>query len=426
MTKRYVVARPSADQSSSKLPEVSAPTNLKARLAPGHPWVYRNQVRGGERLCSGTWVRLRCGNWSAIGGWAAHSPIALRVFSRDTVPDANWISARVEEAWELRATIRAGETNAYRWIYGEGDGLPGMVVDRYGDYAIIQTYAASVATLVPLVVPALRRCDYTLRGIVQKSPEPDSAGRATAATKQTATEPHSQPTAAQLQRLWGELPPEDLVIQEHGLFFRANLYVGQKTGLFLDQRENRYTVEQWAAERRVLNCFAYTGGFSLYALRGGATEVVSCDSARAAAEDAAGNMHLNGFDPNAYPFLLDDCFKLLDRFRQQGRRFEMIILDPPSFARAKSSRYAAGRAYTRLNMLALHCITPGGLLVSSSCTSQVSSEMFREALAEAALQARQRLQILYEASQPADHPVPAGFPEGRYLKFVIARVLPLI
>lgn len=423
MTKRYIVARPSADQA---LPEVSVPTSLKGRLAQGHPWVYRNQVNGGERLRSGTWVRLRCGNLSAVGLWDTHSPIALRVFSRTMVPDADWISARVTDAWELRATIRADETNAYRWLYGEGDGLPGLVVDRYGDYAIIQTYAASVATLVPLVVPALRRCDPNLRGIVQKTPEPENETRPIAPEEEVAAGPRSQPPAAQLQQLWGELPPADLVIQEHGLFFRANLYVGQKTGLFLDQRANRHTVEQWAMGRRVLNCFAYTGGFSLYALRGGATEVVSCDSAHAAAVDAANNMHLNGFTSEDYPFLVDDCFKLLDRFRQQGRRFEMVILDPPSFARAKSSRYAAGRAYTRLNALALRCVTPGGLLVSSSCTSQVSPEMFREALAEAAQQSRQRLQILHEAGQPADHPVPAGFPEGRYLKFVIARVLPLI
>jgi 23S rRNA (cytosine1962-C5)-methyltransferase len=405
---------------------VSVPTSLKGRLAQGHPWVYRNQVNGGERLRSGTWVRLRCGNLSAVGLWDTHSPIALRVFSRTTVPDADWISARVTDAWELRATIRADETNAYRWLYGEGDGLPGLVVDRYGDYAIIQTYAASVATLVPLVVPALRRCDPNLRGIVQKTPEPENETRPIAPEEEVAAGPRSQPPAAQLQQLWGELPPADLVIQEHGLFFRANLYVGQKTGLFLDQRANRHTVEQWAMGRRVLNCFAYTGGFSLYALRGGATEVVSCDSAHAAAVDAANNMHLNGFTSEDYPFLVDDCFKLLDRFWQQGRRFEMVILDPPSFARAKSSRYAAGRAYTRLNALALRCVTPGGVLVSSSCTSQVSPEMFREALAEAAQQSRQRLQILHEAGQPADHPVPAGFPEGRYLKFVIARVLPLI
>lgn len=404
-----------------------APASLKPRLAHGHPWVYRNQLDGGERLRSGTWVRLRCSNLSAIGLWDARSPIALRIFARQNVPDADWVRARVQEAWELRTHIRTGATNAYRWIYGEGDGLPGLVVDRYGDYAIIQTYAESVATLLPLVIPALRRTDPTLRGIVQRDPEPEADERETgpeAVVASPAPKPKNQ--GAALQSLWGELPPEDLVIQEHGLFFRANLYVGQKTGLFLDQRENRRTVEEWAAGKSVLNCFAYTGGFSLYAIRGGATEVVSCDIAPAAARDAASNCELNGFDPGAYPFLVEDCFKLLERFGQQGRRFDLVILDPPSFARAKSNRYAAARAYTRLNALALRCVTPGGFLVSSSCTSQIAPEMFRELLADAATQSRQRLLILHEAGQPADHPVPAGFPEGRYLKFVIARVLPTL
>lgn len=403
------------------LPEVSAQPDIKARLIQGHPWIYRNQVHSPTYLRSGTWVRVRCGTFSAVGLWDATSPIAVRLFSRHTVPDAAWVCERVQAAWEMRDSLRSDDTNAYRWLYGEGDGLPGIVVDRYGDYAVIQTYAASLTPLVPLVAEALRACDRTLRGILARHPdlEPDSA-------PQLSSHFHSERQQPKVQCLWGEHPPEDLVIQEHGLYFRANLYVGQKTGLFLDQRENRRTVEQWVAGRSVLNCFAYTGGFSLYAARGGATAVVSCDSARDAAQDAAHNFHLNGFDPAAYPFLVEDCFELLTRFGQQGRRFDMVILDPPSFARARASRYAAVRAYTRLNALALRCIEPGGLLVTSSCTSQVAPDMFRAALADAAAQVRQRLLIQHEAGQPADHPVPAGFPEGRYLKFVVARALPLV
>lgn len=399
------------------LPDVQAQSALKARLIQGHPWVYRNQVSGGRRLQSGTWVRVRCGSFSAIGLWDPSNPIAVRIFARNDVPSAAWIQDRIWEAWEARASIREQQTNAYRWVYGEGDGLPGLVVDRYGDYAIIQTYAQSLATIIPDVVPALRACDADLRGIVMR----DAAPTLTPDIDDGA----AAPTQHQLHTLWGELPPADLVVQEHGLYFRANLYIGQKTGLFLDQRENRRTVEELARGRRVLNCFAYTGGFSLYALRGSASQVVSVDIGRGLAEAAATNLALNQLDPARHIFLTENCFELLDHYAKTGQRFDIVILDPPSFAKEKTNIHSALRAYTRLNALALRCIEPGGWLVSSSCTSQVSPEQFRSLLADAAVRADCRLQIVYEAGQPIDHPVPAGFPEGRYLKFIVARILPL-
>jgi 23S rRNA (cytosine1962-C5)-methyltransferase len=214
-----------------------------------------------------------------------------------------------------------------------------------------------------------------------------------------------------------------LVIQEHGLYFRADLRQGQKTGLFLDQRENRHMIEAMASGLTVLNCFAYTGGFSLYALRGGAAEVISVDIGRGLAEAAADNIALNRLDAGRHSFVTEDCFSLLDGYVKAGRHFQMVILDPPSFARAKGSAYAALRAYTRLNALAMRCVEPGGLLVTSSCTSQVGPEAFRSMLGEAATAAQRRAQIICEVGQPADHPVPACFPEGRYLKFIVARVL---
>lgn len=214
----------------------------------------------------------------------------------------------------------------------------------------------------------------------------------------------------------------ELTVVEHGLRFLADLRLGQKTGLFLDQRENRRTVEQLSAGRSVLNCFAYTGGFSLYALRGGATAVTSVDIGKGLAEAASANIELSTLDATRHEFVTGDCFDLLGRYAQQGRLFDMVILDPPSFAKSKQNRYAALRAYTRLNALGLRCVAPGGLLVSSSCTSQVGPDAFREMLAAAAATVGRRLQIIHEAGQPLDHPVPAQFPEGRYLKFVVARV----
>jgi 23S rRNA (cytosine1962-C5)-methyltransferase len=183
-------------------------------------------------------------------------------------------------------------------------------------------------------------------------------------------------------------------------------------------------VEGLAGGRSVLNCFAYTGAFSLYALRGGAAEVVSADIGKGLAEAADANLALNGLDARRHRFVTEDCFALLDGYAKAGRRFDMVILDPPSFARQKSALHGAIRAYTRINALALRCLHPGGLLVSASCTSQVGPEQFRAMLGAAAGQAGVRLQVIHEAGQPADHPVPAGFPEGRYLKFVVARALP--
>jgi 23S rRNA (cytosine1962-C5)-methyltransferase len=402
------------------VPEIQVDPALKARLAHGHPWIYRNHVREVARLRSGQWVRVRCGGFSAYGLWDAGSAIAVRVFSRLAPPDAAWVGERVWDAWEGRATIRDGAapTTAYRWIYGEGDGLPGIVVDRYGDYAVIQTYAESLQALVPLVAPALRACDPDLRGVAlrERPPEDDPA----AAEDRAVAE---DPTPPRLRTLWGEAPPADLVVQEHGLYFHADLYRGQKTGLFLDHRENRRALEGLAGGRSVLNCFAYTGAFSLYALRGGAAEVISADIGKGLAEAANANLALNRLDRSRHTFVTEDCFALLDAYAKGSRRFQMLILDPPSFARQKSNLHAAVRAYTRINSLAMRCLEPGGLLVSASCTSQVGPEQFRGILAEAAAQSQVRLQIIHEAGQPADHPVPAGFPEGRYLKFVVARVL---
>ncbi len=396
------------------LPEVIAQPGLQVRLRQGHPWVYRNQLVQATQVPGSHWVRLRCGNFSAVGLWDSRSPIAVRIYAYEHVPDADWFAERVWQAWDLRAALRDDNTNAYRWIYGEGDGLPGIVVDRYGDYAVVQPYADSAASLIPMLLPALRACDPGLRGILtrQGAEQSDEAGLRGAARR----------GREQVQILWGEAPPEDLVVVEQGLFFRANLYVGQKTGLFLDQRANRATVERIAAGRRVLNCFAYTGGFSLYAMRGGAAEVVSVDSGHGLAEAVADNLVLNRFGDGRHRFVTEDCFTLLDTCGRSGRRFDMVILDPPSFARSRSSAYAARRAYVRLNMLAMRCLEPGGTLVSASCTSQIAPDQFRELLADAAQRAECRLTIVHEAGQSLDHPVPAAFPEGRYLKFVIGRV----
>jgi 23S rRNA (cytosine1962-C5)-methyltransferase len=199
------------------------------------------------------------------------------------------------------------------------------------------------------------------------------------------------------------------------------LYDGQKTGLFLDHRDNRALLGRLAKDMTVLNLFAYTGAFSLYAARGGASRVTSVDIAPAAMRDAARNFSLNGFDPELHEFVAADCFKLLEDYVREGKQFDLVILDPPSLARSKDNRFAAARAYKKLNILALKCVREGGLLASASCTSQIGPDHFKEILLEAGLDTGRRLQILQENGHAPDHPVPMSFPEGRYLKFVLAR-----
>jgi 23S rRNA (cytosine1962-C5)-methyltransferase len=405
----------------ARLPDIQLPAHLKERLAQGHPWVYRTHVPPEVRLPAGSWVRVRCGTWAGYGLWDASGPIALRIFSQRQVPDARWLRERVRAAWELRLPLREAGITAYRWLFGEGDGLPGLTVDLYGAFAVVQTSMDGAAVLLDWLVDAL--CTLApVRGILLKGHGPEIGDREEAALRPPLDARPSTP-ARHVSVIWGEAPPRDLVVVEHGLTFYADLYVGQKTGLFLDQRENRHFIEGVSAGRTVLNCFAYTGGFALYALRGGASEVVSADIGRGLAEAAAANIALNGLDAARHTFVVGDCFDLLARYAGEGRRFDLVILDPPSFARSQRSRYAALRAYTRLNTLAMRCVAPGGLLATASCTSQVGPEAFKEMLAVAAANAGRLLQIVHEAGQPLDHPVPAHFPEGRYLKFVVGRVI---
>jgi len=423
----------------TSIPEIALPSHLRERLAQGHPWVYRNHVPQQVRLRSGTWVRASCGGWAGYALWDAEGPIALRVYSARQVPDARWLRERVEDAWELREPLRAAGVTAYRLLFGEGDGLPGLTVDLYGDYAVVQTYMEGASALLGWLVNALLAAasprGILLRGAPDEErpsadqrpaanderpdPEAEAAHRGPARPL-TPSPGHSAPSPVRV--LWGEAPPRDLTVVEHGLRFLADLRAGQKTGLFLDHRENRRYVEGLSAGRSVLNCFAYTGAFSLYALRGGAASVVSADIGKGLAAAAEANIALNGLDAARHRFATEDCFELLQRYADQGRSFDLLILDPPSFAKSRQSRHAALRAYTRLNALALRCVAPGGLLATASCTSQVGPETFRELLAAACASAERRLQIIHEAGQPLDHPVPAHFPEGRYLKFVAGRV----
>lgn len=377
------------------------PHFLKPALSQGHPWVYRDHVPRNFRAKNGAWVEIHAGNWKGYALWDATSPIALRLFSTRRIPDSRWLQARIEQAWALRAPLRERETTAYRLLFGEGDGVPGITIDLYGEYAVIATYADSLTTLLDAMVAGLRTV-VPLKGIVHRGGDESTVGK--------------------IHLLWGELPPRDLTVLEYGLHFRANLYEGQKTGLFLDHRENRHYVEGIADGKRVLNLFAYSGAFSLYAARGGASHITSVDIAPNAADDARANFTLNGFDPATHEFVVADVFEYLEQCRIRKRKFEVVICDPPSFAHTKAQLPQAIKAYTRLNAMGLRTVSEGGWYAAASCTSQVSPEAFRELLGDSARQAGVRFQIIHDIGQPLDHPVMAAHKEGRYLKFVVGRV----
>lgn len=380
--------------------ELSLPDTLTTSLASGHRWVYRDHV-GRFQAPTGSWVRVRAGSFKGVGLWDAESAIAIRIFSTESRVDQDWVRARVQEAWELRAPLRARGTTGYRLIFGEADALPGIVVDLYGQYAVLVSYTKAVGQLIPWVAEAVRQTAQ-LRGVVRR----------------TKTE-HE----VKLSVLLGERPPDRVLIEEGGMKLWADLAHGQKTGLFFDHRDNRAYVRELARGQSVLNLFAYNGGFTVAAGLGGASHITSVDVAAAALEACSANLEENDLGHLPHEAIAEDVFSYLERIRSRNESYDLVICDPPSFAKNKDQLRAAERAYRKLLALALGVTRPGGMLCAASCTSQVSPAAFRRALGDAARKARVRLQIVRDIGQPVDHPVAAGHDEGRYLKFLAGRVL---
>jgi 23S rRNA (cytosine1962-C5)-methyltransferase len=342
---------------------------------------------------------VRAGAFAGHALWDDESPVALRIFSSRQKPDAAWVQARIAEAWALRRPLRE-TTDAFRLVYGEGDALPGIVVDYYGGYCLLVTYSSSVECLVDWVTRALIELPG-VRGVVRRS-----AGR-----------------SDQLEVLAGGAPTKDLVVSEGSWRLRVNLPEGQKTGLFLDHRDNRLFVAGLCKEASVLNLFCYTGAFSLAALAGGARQVTSVDAAAPSIQAARENFALNGHDPEKFEFVVQDVFEYLERVRDERRRFDVVVSDPPSFAKRREQQRLALKAYRKLAVLGMRVTTPGGIYVAASCTSQVSPDQFRQTLVEAAERVNRRVQLIHEAYHAVDHPVFVGHPEGRYLKCFVTRVL---
>jgi 23S rRNA (cytosine1962-C5)-methyltransferase len=392
--------------------ELPLKKDLARHLRAGHPWVFRRAVdRAPGRLAPGAIVDVtEDGRFVARGYYDPHSAISVRILTREPAEaiDAGFWRRRIARAIALRRELVHG-TTGYRLVHGESDGLPGVVADRYERFAVLKLYSAGLTPHREAIVEALRAEAEGLAGVygrdeVPRDDDDEDAG------------------AGEGRVLWGEPPPERIGYDEHGMKVLVDVRRGQKTGHFLDQRENRRMVRDLAAGRaEALNLFSYTGGFSVAAALGGVPHVVSVDVDRDAIALARENFRANGLDPADHAFATEDCFDLLGRYRKEGRRFDLVVCDPPAFAKSQKAVEAALAGYASLNRAAIAVVAPGGLLVTASCSARVSAEQFADAVKEAAYKAKVELALVRETRQPPDHPVSLQFREGRYLKCLVLR-----
>ncbi|MFZ5469153.1 MAG: class I SAM-dependent rRNA methyltransferase [Myxococcota bacterium] len=387
---------------------------LGRHLRAGHPWVFKKALAHLPKIPPGSVVDLtEGGKFVARGYYDPLSAIAVRVLTRDPSEtiDAAFFSRRVTAALaQRRALIDFSGTDSFRLLHGEGDGLPGVVVDLYAGWAVLKLYSAGLNPYRPLIVEALRGAVEGLRGVIGR----DELGRDDADVDE------EKPSG---RMLWGPPAPELIEIRERGATFLVDAYRGQKTGFFLDQRENRFLVRHLAKDREVLNCFSFTGGFSVNAALGGAKSVFSVDQDADAVALARENFAQNALAPERHDFLAADVFDLLGSFKAEKRTFDLVILDPPAFAKSQRAVQAALDGYASLNRQALAVLRPNGLLATASCSARVTPEAFLEAVKEGAYNAGVELALVEERYQPPDHPIRLQFKEGRYLKFLVLRVV---
>jgi 23S rRNA (cytosine1962-C5)-methyltransferase len=381
-------------------------------LARRHPWVYATAVAriAGKPAAGGTVaVRAADGAWLAWGAYSPASSIRARCWSfvESDAIDAAWLAARVRAAVARRAML-VEATNAVRLVFGEADGLPGFVADRYADQLVVQFQAAGVEAQRNALLDAL----VAATGCANVYDRSDSATR----------QREGLPPSTGVVR--GAEPPELVEVLERGVRYLVDVRRGHKTGFYIDQRDNRRLAGELAARRAreqgrapaLLNCFCYTGGFSIAAARGGAGSVLSIDSSADVLALAQRNWALNGLDPGAAQWRADNVFDALRALRDEGRRFDLIVLDPPKFAASHHHVERAARAYKDINLSALRLLSPGGYLLTFSCSGAIDVDLFQKIVAGAVIDARVDCQLLARLAAGIDHPLLMTHPEGEYLK----------
>ncbi len=390
------------------MPNILLKKGRDVPILRGHPWIFSGAVEKieGESASAGIAdVFDHQRNWLARGLYNPKSQIRVRVltWAKEEI-DSSFFSRRLSDAAALREKLVSPSTDGYRLVNGEGDLLPGLVVDRYGEFLVCQFYTAGIDNLKGVVVDALMNL-FKPRGIYDKS---EGGVR---------DEEELPPSIGVLA---GEEPPALIRIEENGIRFLVDIRKGQKTGFFLDQRDNRALLASLARERTVLNCFAYTGGFAAYALKGGAKRVVSVETSRPALDLAKQSFDLNGLSIGDRDLVRADVFSYLKNCAEE---FDIVVLDPPSLAHRRGDVEAAAGGYKFLNLHALRLLEPGGMLLTFSCSSHISPDLFQKIVFGAAVDAGRIVQIVKRIGHAPDHPVSLHHPEGDYLKGLLLKVL---
>lgn len=383
--------------------------NEDRRIKSGHPWVFSNEIREvvGERT-AGITAELHdaAGGFIGVGHYNPHSLIAFRLVSRQRVDidSPEFFEGHIRAALAHRTACYPG-LDTFRAVYGESDFLPGLVVDRYGAYLSLQLLSAGMECRREQIVTALRRV-FEPAGIIARN---DVGVRKLEGLDET------------VELLWGDIP-ERVEMTENGLRFRVSLREGQKTGGFLDQKQNHLLLREISAGRQVLDCFCYTGGWAVHAAAFGAESVLGLDISARAVAQAGSNAGLNDVSDRV-AFEECDAFERLRSLHREGRRFGVIVMDPPAFVKSRKNIAEATKGYLTVNRRALELLEPGGYLVTCSCSYHMGREAFRDMLVQAARLARREVRLVATCSQAADHPVLLSFPESEYLKcFVLQAV----
>lgn len=372
-----------------------------------HPWVFSGAIdRIDDDYKAGDLVKVYSSQekYLGIGYLNPRSQIAIRMLTfEETEINRGFFEKKIRSAIRLRDRFAPPETDSYRLIHSEGDELPGLIVDRYGDFLVAQFLTYGMEQWKDMITDILQK-EMLVRGIFEKD---DTEAR------------EWEGLPPRIGKLAGDEPPDFVEISEYGHKFIVDIHQGQKTGFFLDQRENRRLVGSVSHGKRVLNCFSYTGGFSIYAAAGGAVETISVDSSQPALNTARVNFERNGFAAEQNLTVCTDVFQYLRDTRQE---FDMIILDPPAFCKNKGQINQASRGYKDINMYALKHLAPGGLLYTASCSSYIDPDLFQKIVFAAAKDTRRSLKIITKTSHAFDHPISIYHPEGEYLKGLLCVV----
>ena len=393
-------------------PTASLKPHREESLLNGHLWIFSGALQQPPHWIEPGGlvdVKSATGQFVARGYYNLHTDIAIRILTHDIEEaiDGEFLRRRIRSALELRQVFDPVQTNAYRLVHSEGDGLPGLVVDRFADILVAQIHTAGMERLLPLLIDALMSETRT-RGLLLRN---DSQSRRREGLEV------EEPTVAA-----GEVPAQ-VAVCENSVQFLVDPWQGQKTGFFLDQRDKREATRKYVRGKRVLNCFSYTGGFSIYAaLTSNETRVTSVDISASAIGLARQHFSLNGLDPDKHEFLIANTFEYLEQTKREGEKFDVVILDPPAFAKTQGARTQALKAYRRLNMLGMHVLRPGGILLTCSCSGVVGLDDFLGVLSQVTQRLHRPVQLLEVYTHSVDHPINLAMPETTYLKAVFCRV----